>query len=129
MQSLRGQKYVLLTTYRKSGKPVSTPVWFVHDPEDDEKIYVWTARDAGKVKRVRAGSRATVVACDALGKKTYGEPVSGTPRLLDDDATERVRKLLMKKYGLFGAVTVYGSILRGGRRRTIGIEIVADPAS
>ncbi|MFO7194044.1 MULTISPECIES: PPOX class F420-dependent oxidoreductase [Thermocrispum] len=126
MERLRGHKYVLLTTYRKSGTPVSTPVWFVHDPDDGRKVYVWSARDAGKVKRIRAGSRATLVACDALGKTTYGEPVDGTPRLLDDGGTERMRKLLVKKYGILGYLTVYGSILRGGRRRTIGIEIEAD---
>ena len=128
MEQLRGHKYALLTTYRKSGKPVATPMWFALDPEVEGKLYVWTTREAGKVKRVRAGSKATIVACDALGKSTYGEPVSGTPELLDEAKTERVRKLLVGKYGLLGYLTVYGSILRGGRKRTVGIAITADPA-
>ncbi|MGH3431706.1 MAG: PPOX class F420-dependent oxidoreductase [Thermocrispum sp.] len=123
MEQLREEKYVLLTTYRKNGKAVATPLWFATDPENDGKVYVWTPRDSGKVKRVRAGSRVEVVACDFSGKTTHGDPFTGTAELLDEAGTERVRRLLMRKYGLVGFLTVYGSILRGGRKRTLAIEI------
>ncbi|HSL42892.1 MAG TPA: PPOX class F420-dependent oxidoreductase [Anaerolineales bacterium] len=42
--------YIALTTYRKNGTPVMTPVWFVRQ---DEKLFVWTAIDSGKAKRLR----------------------------------------------------------------------------
>jgi len=40
--ALKRQKYVSLTTFRKNGKPVSTPMWFV---EEDGKLYVWRRKD------------------------------------------------------------------------------------
>lgn len=120
VQALRSEKFIQLTTFRKSGKAVATPVWFA---AEGGKLYVWSARDAGKVKRVRAGSKAELVACDLAGKKTHGPTYSGSTRLLDDEGSERVRQLMIKKYGMLGRVTIYGSILRGGRNRTVGIEI------
>ncbi len=47
---VQGQKYISLTTFRKSGKPVATPVWFV---EKEGKICVWTQLHSGKMKRLR----------------------------------------------------------------------------
>ena len=43
-------KYLLLTSYRKNGTPVATPVWVVRD---GEHLAIWTERHAGKVKRIR----------------------------------------------------------------------------
>lgn len=123
LQRLGREQYVQLTTFRKSGKAVATPTWVV---ADDHELYIWSERDSGKVKRVRAGSRAEVTACDLRGAKTHGATVGGKPRLLDDKDSERVRQLIIKKYGVFGFLTIYGSILRGGRRRTIGIAITLD---
>ena len=47
-------RYIALTTYRRDGRPVTTPVWAV---SLDGKIYVFTARSTGKAKRVRATGR------------------------------------------------------------------------
>ena len=62
--ALRGHQYALLTTFRKSGQPVPTPVWFA---EDGGKVYVYTRSDSGKVKRIRAGGRVELAPCDARG--------------------------------------------------------------
>lgn len=42
--------YIALTTYRKNGTPVMTPVWFI---QRDGSLFVWTAADSGKAKRLR----------------------------------------------------------------------------
>ncbi len=47
---VRGHNYMSLTTFRKSGNPVVTPVWFV---EEEGKICVWTQLHSGKMKRLR----------------------------------------------------------------------------
>ena len=47
----RGE-YLLLTTFRKDGTPVPTPVWVAPGPTDDV-IYAWSAKETGKVKRIR----------------------------------------------------------------------------
>jgi PPOX class probable F420-dependent enzyme len=123
LEQLRPEPYIWLTTFRKSGKAVGTPIWFT---SDDSRLYVWTPRDSGKVKRIRAGSPVEVVACDFGGKNTHGPTFAGTARLLDEGDSERVRKMIISKYGVAGFFSIYGSILRGGRKRTIGVEITLD---
>ncbi|MGH3949523.1 MAG: PPOX class F420-dependent oxidoreductase [Pseudonocardiaceae bacterium] len=123
LERLAGEKYVQLTTFRKSGEGVPTPIWAV---ANGDELFVWTPRDSGKVKRIRRDGHVEITACDALGRITHGATVPGQARLLDDKATDRVRTLIGKKYGLFGWLSVYGSMLRGGRQRTVGVAIKLD---
>ncbi|WP_328400553.1 PPOX class F420-dependent oxidoreductase [Nocardia sp. NBC_00403] len=111
--------YVLLTTFRKDGTPVGTAVWAAADAG---KLYVWTVTDSWKVKRLRRNAAVTVQPCSASGKP-HGEVIEGTGRVLDAEGTERVRKLLKKKYWLLGPLVILGSTLRRGKAATIGIEI------
>ncbi len=115
-------KYLLLTTFRKDGTAVPTPVWVV--PGDGGVIYAWSARDTGKVKRIRRSGEVEIGACDVRGNPK-GESVKARARLLDDDASDEVRARISKKYGLFGRLTVLGSKLRRGRTGSVGIEITA----
>ncbi|MEU7629749.1 PPOX class F420-dependent oxidoreductase [Nocardia sp. NPDC049220] len=111
--------YVLLTTFRKDGTPVGTAVWAV---AENDKLYAWTVTDSWKVKRLRRNSAVTLQPCTAAGKP-HGEVVEGTGRILDADGTERVRKLLRRKYWLTAPLVILGSNLRRGKSGTIGIEI------
>src|ERR1700730_6867078 len=59
---LEGKRYLSLETYRKSGKGVRTPVWFAVEPtnapaSNPRKLYVYTATDSGKAKRIRQKGR------------------------------------------------------------------------
>lgn len=112
--------YVMLTTFRKDGTPVGTPVWAA---ADQGKLYVWTVTDSWKVKRLRRDPAVTVQACDARGKKVRGPVVGGTGRVLDAAGTEEVRALLKRKYKLLAWVTLMGSNIRRGKAGTVGIEI------
>ena len=111
--------YVLLTTYRKDGTPVGTPLWAV---AENDKLFVWTVTDSWKVKRLRRNPAVTVRPCDVRGKPK-GEEVAGTGRILDAAETDHVRKLLKRKYFILGPLTIIGSNLRRGKAGTIGIEI------
>ncbi|MEV0685834.1 PPOX class F420-dependent oxidoreductase [Nocardia sp. NPDC050378] len=111
--------YVLLTTFRKDGTPVGTPVWAV---SREDKLYVWTVTDSWKVKRIRRNPEVTVQPCDARGK-AHGAVVSGTARVLDGAETEQVRSLLRRKYRLTGPLVIFFSNLRRGKDGTIGLEI------
>ncbi|MGO4613154.1 PPOX class F420-dependent oxidoreductase [Nocardia sp. 2YAB30] len=111
--------YVLLTTFRKDGSPVGTAVWAV---AENGKLYVWTVTDSWKVKRLRRNPAVTLQPCTASGKP-HGEVVEGTGRILDADGTERVRKLLRRKYWLTGPLVILVSNLRRGKSGTIGVEI------
>lgn len=116
---LAAGKYLLLTTFRRNGDAVPTPVWVV---AEDGLLYAWSAADAGKVKRIRRDGAVRVAACDFRGNQS-GPDVPATARLLDAQGTERVRDLIKGKYGITGRLTLMGSILRRGRAGTVGIEI------
>jgi len=92
---VKGHKYISLTTCRKSGKPVATPVWFV---EKEGKICVWTQSNSGKVKRLRNNSNVTVVPCTMRGK-VIGATVEGIARFVSPQGKEEVRLLPLAKYG------------------------------
>src|SRR5437879_13596863 len=67
---LKNQKYILLTTFRKNGVPVRTPVWFA---EQDGKLYVFTNPTSGKVKRTRNNPEVRVAPSTIRGKVTGPE--------------------------------------------------------
>ena len=92
---VEGRKYISLTTFRKSGKPVATPVWFV---EKEGKICVWTQSNSGKMKRLRHNSGVTLAPC-TMGGKVIGPVVEGIARIVSPQEKEEVRLLLLAKYG------------------------------
>ncbi|GAC84150.1 PPOX class F420-dependent oxidoreductase [Gordonia paraffinivorans] len=115
-------KYVQLTTYRKDGTPVSSPVWAVLD---GDRLLVWTETESWKVKRIKRNPQVVVQACDVRGGNLSGEPVSGTAAVLDSAGTEHVRKKLIEKYGIQARVLTFLSRIRRGSDGTIGIAITA----
>ncbi|ANH94819.1 MULTISPECIES: PPOX class F420-dependent oxidoreductase [unclassified Streptomyces] len=112
-------KYVLITSYRKNGTPVATPVWVVRD---GAALGVWTAADSWKVKRIRARADVLVGPCDVRGHPT-GDQLPATAEICDRDTTARYRSLIARKYGLIGRLTLLGSRLRRGERGTVGIRV------
>ncbi|MGI8777878.1 MAG: PPOX class F420-dependent oxidoreductase [Acidimicrobiales bacterium] len=69
---LGDEKYLLLTTFRRNGDPVPTPVWVV--ALDDGDIGFWTGSGSGKVKRLAHTARVTVQPCNARGQVREGTP-------------------------------------------------------
>ncbi len=92
---VKGHKYISITTFRKSGKPVATPVWFV---EKEGKICVWTQSNSGKMKRLRHNSKVMVAPCTIRGK-VVGPTVEGLARIVSPQEKEKVGLLLLAKYG------------------------------
>ena len=116
-------KYISLSTYRRSGTSVETPVWFV---EMDEKLYVFTAGDSGKVKRLRNSPKARIAPCNARGdlKGEQSQWRDVEARVIDDRSTiERAHALLRKKYGFQMWLADVGSKLTGRLNRRAFIEI------
>ncbi len=94
---LRGANYISLTTFRKNGEPVVTPVWFA---QQDGTIYFYTFPGAGKLKRIRHTARVTVAPCTLNGKVT-GPSVEGKARILTETQEEAFAdQALAKKYGV-----------------------------
>lgn len=110
-------KYVMFTTYKKDGTPVASPLWAA---PDDGDLVLWTVADSWKVKRLRRNNTVLVQACDARGTKTFGPVVAGIGAEMDGRAAA---KLIERKYGLLGRLTVLGSKLRRGGAGTVGIRV------
>lgn len=89
-----GQKYISLTTFRKNGVAVATPVWF---GEDGDRLYVMTRRDMGKAKRIRNNPRVRVAPCTIRGKVT-GPEFEASARILSEDEDVHARQAINRKY-------------------------------
>lgn len=115
-------RYVSLTTFRKDGTPVSTPVWIAGD---DGALYVWTNSESWKVKRIRRDGRVAIAACDVRGRIKPGMPtVEGKATLLEEDGLRKVRKLLARKYSWqYWLTDLPATLVRRGKRPHIAIKI------
>lgn len=122
LQELDRAKYISLTTFRKDGSGVATPVWFA---VEGGELYVWTRSDSWKVKRLRRDSRVTVTPCDVRGRVADGaESVEGAARLVEGPHLAKVRKLLARKYTWqFWLVDWPAAVVRLGRRPHTGIAV------
>jgi uncharacterized protein len=97
--SLGDEKYLLMTTFRKNGTPVSTPVWIVD--LGDGQLGFWTSSGSGKAKRLAHTQRVTLQPCDGRGKvKTGSTATEATAELVGDGPQlEAIRKAVVAKYG------------------------------
>ena len=92
--AIRGQKYISLTTFRKNGAKIATPVWF---GEDGDKLYVMTRSEMGKTKRIRNNPQVTVAPCTMRGKVT-GPEVAALARILPPEEHAHARQTINRKY-------------------------------
>ena len=92
--AIRGQKYISLTTFRKTGAAVATPVWF---GEDGDKLYLMTRSNMGKTKRIRNNPQVRVAPCTMRGKVT-GPEVAATARILPPEEHSHARQAINRKY-------------------------------
>ncbi|WP_426505123.1 PPOX class F420-dependent oxidoreductase [Dactylosporangium sp. McL0621] len=113
--------YVRLTTYRKDGTPVATPVWHaLHDGE----VFIVSNLDAWKVKRIRNNGQVELTPCNVRGTVKPGAPTaSGTARLLDEAGTAQARRYIAGKYFLSRAGNFFARVLRLRKPPVIGIAV------
>jgi len=109
---------VLLTTYKRDGTPIATPVWLIGR---DGALYATTVVASGKVKRIRHTPRVTVAPCTQRGTPT-GPVRDGTARLLDPAETATVLAAIRRRYGLFDRLFSLLNRLQG-QTEEIAIEI------
>ena len=110
-------RYVSLATFRGNGAEVRTPVWFA---VVDEKLYVFSGGEAGKVKRLRRSPRARVAVCDARGS-VNGPWHDATARLVDAPAAAKTA--MRAKYGWQKRVLDVFATLSGRAKKRAWIEI------
>ncbi|MEX2625470.1 MAG: PPOX class F420-dependent oxidoreductase [Ilumatobacteraceae bacterium] len=116
--TLADEKYLLLTTFRKTGEAVSTPVWAV--PLGDAKIGFYTSSGSGKAKRLAHTSRVMLQPCDVRGNTRAGtEPVEAMAELVTGDDLDEIQQKIKAKYGFVTKITkllgAIGGILKRNR--------------
>jgi len=83
--TLGDENFVSLTTFRKSGQPVSTPVWIARE---GDALIVTTPADSGKVKRLRNSGRVQLRPSTRMGKVADDAPVyDGVAEIISEPAT------------------------------------------
>ena len=114
------EKYVSLATYRRNGVEVKTPVWIARVAA---RYYVFSAGDAGKVKRIRATSRVRLAACDARGNVRSAWIEANARIVVGAALIDDAHKALRSKYGLLMAMLDFMASITGRLRRRAYIEI------
>jgi PPOX class probable F420-dependent enzyme len=120
------EKFVSLTTFRRTGEPVPTTVWIARD---GDALVVTTPAGSGKVKRLRHDPRVELRPSTRFGSVADDAPVvRGTAEVLDDEASEeRVGDVVGSKYGLeYRAIMGIEGVASSGSRRRVMLRIAPD---
>ena len=123
LTALAGQQFVALTTFKRNGEGVVTPMWI---GRDGDALFVWTPADAWKVKRVAHDPRVLLAPSGRFGKvRDDVTPVAGTAEVITEPATvERLRRVIQRKYGLgYWAITTIEAIAARGRKPRVILSI------
>lgn len=98
-EDLSAHTYVAVTTFRRTGEPVTTPVWSV--PVDGAAFGFYTSSSTGKAKRLAHTRRVVVQPCDMRGRPLQGSrPVDGVARLVTGVELADIRARADAKYGV-----------------------------
>ena len=95
LETFEKAKYINIQTYKKTGQPISTPVWFIIK---DNKIFFRTSHNSGKIKRIRNNNNVKFALCDIRGK-IKGEWNEGIAKI-ENDSDNSILFQINKKYGL-----------------------------
>jgi PPOX class probable F420-dependent enzyme len=121
-------RYLSLTSYKRDGTAVATPVWFV---QQDGRLLVETDANSGKVKRIRRNPAVRVAACTASGR-LRGEQFSAVAQVLPESEVSGVERLITRKYRFDMLITkpvrFLQSALHTGRPRTKPVIVAITPS-
>jgi PPOX class probable F420-dependent enzyme len=92
--ALATSKYMLLTTFRRDGRAVATPV---HVVVEDDRAFFRTWDVSGKAKRLRHTPTVEVAPCSSRGH-TRGPAVQASAALLDGEASRQAARLIAHKH-------------------------------
>lgn len=121
--------YLAVTTFRRTGDPVATPMWVARDGDE---VVVISLDDVGKTKRLAHTSRVELQPCDVRGRVAEGAPVwAGTARVVRDrEEVDVVRRAMSAKYPMArlgnAMEDVFGRLMRRKPRAGIRISLVRD---
>jgi hypothetical protein len=121
---LANEQYVSVTTFKRDGTPVATPVWVAGE---NGNLLVISEADSWKVKRIRRDGHVRVAPCSARGVQR-GEAIEADATI--DTDTTIVERLLARKYGwMYRAYMRLSALTRTLRRQPTprGVTIRISP--
>ena len=121
--ALGNERFLSLTTFRKSGERVSTPMWVARD---GDALIMFTPQASGKVKRLRNSPRVELRPCNRRGRVKDGvEPVAGVAEVLtDEDSLERATGIIRRKYRLgYRVVMAIERLIKFGPEKRVVLRI------
>jgi PPOX class probable F420-dependent enzyme len=123
LEALFPGRYLSVTSFKRDGTGVATPLWFV---SDGTRLFALTDLHSAKVRRIRRNPLVLVAPCGPSGKLRGEEVPARVEVLTATEDLERVQKLLTARYRL-----TYPLVMLGYRigRRLRGRSAVADGAA
>ena len=91
---LAGERQILLTTFRRDGTPVGTPV---HVAVEGDVAYVRTFEPSGKLTRIRRNADVEIAPSTLRGRPT-GSTMLARARVLGGDEAAHAAAVLAAKY-------------------------------
>lgn len=121
-------KYLSLTSFRRDGTGVATPVWFV---VERDRLLVKTDPQSLKAKRIRRNPGVTIAPCTASGR-LRATPIPATAEFLPAGELPHVGELMARKYRIdrFVVLPIYWAIqrLHGNRRGAAETALAITPS-
>ena len=121
--ALGNEQFLSLTTFRRSGERVSTPMWVARD---GDALIMFTPQSSGKVKRLRNSPRVALRPCERFRRVKDGvEPVAGMAEVLtDEDSREHATGIIRRKYGLgYRVVMGIERLIKFGQEKRVILRI------
>jgi len=123
LEALFPGRYLSVTSFKRDGSGVATPVWFV---SDGSRLFAFTDLRSAKIRRIHRNPHVLIASCRP-GGKLRREPVAARAEVLTAPADlERVQKLLLARYKISYRIVMF--FYRLGRRLR-GKQSVADGAA
>lgn len=94
LEPLVRQGTILLTTYRRDGTPVGTPV---HVAVEGDRAFVRTWDTTWKLKRIRRNPEVEIRP-STLGGRPTGPAIRARARVLDGEESAHAGRMLARKY-------------------------------
>ena len=123
LSALGAEKFVSLTTFKKDGAAVATPMWI---GRDDDHLFVWTPADSWKAKRVKNNPQVVLAPSSRGGKVHEGaDLVDGVAEVITEPATvQRLAGVIRRKYGFeFTVVTFLERLLARKQKPRVILRI------
>jgi uncharacterized protein len=110
--ALENEKYILLTTFRRDGTPVATPVWIVS--LGGGKFGFTTSSGSGKAKRLAHTSHVIIQPSDARGRTKKGSSATDATALIVTGADhDAIMSKVKAKYGFVTHITRFLGFIGG----------------